>query len=334
MKKDWRERELTMEVLVGAFIVMIFLGLGYFTIILSKEAYFRKRVEMHVRFDNVMGLSSGDQVVARGMPVGKVKSLKLAKECCGVLVTLQLDESVDMHEDYKISIVGTSILGGRQLQISEGTEARPTVSLALYEGRRPYDLMDDAAAIVNAAREGLVEGGAIEHIQQAASNLSAVVSRIAAGEGTLGRLLGDDGSLYDDFSGTVASLREVAGRLERGEGSVGQLLADDGEVYKDLAGALASLREVSDRVASGTGTLGRLLSEDDDLYDDLRGAVAALRKVSERLVDGEGALGKVLTDDRLYNEVTETVTEIRAVVDDLREASPVSTFSSIFFGAL
>jgi phospholipid/cholesterol/gamma-HCH transport system substrate-binding protein len=334
MKKDWRERELTMEVLVGTFIVLVFLGLGYFTIILSKETYFRERREMVVRFDNVMGLSAGDAVVARGMPVGKVKELALAKECCGVLVTLQLDEEISMRKDYVISIVGTSILGGRQLQILEGTPAAEPIDLERYEGRKPYNLMGDAAAIVNAAREGFVEGGAIANVQQVSSNLAAMVARVNAGEGTLGKLLSPDSSLYDDFAASVASLRTVTSRLEKGEGSVGRLLADDGSAYEDLASTLASLRAVSERLASGGGTLGRLLSEDDQLYKDLSAAVASLRTVSERLAAGEGSLGKVLSDDQLYNEVTDAVSEIRAVVDDLREASPVSTFSSIFFGAL
>jgi phospholipid/cholesterol/gamma-HCH transport system substrate-binding protein len=324
-----------MDVVVGAFIVMVFLGLGYFTIILSKEAYFRDRREMIVQFENVMGLSSGDQVVARGMPVGKVKELKLAKDCCGVIVTLQLDESVEMREDYAISIAATSILGGRQLQISEGSQDKRVVDLDVYDGDRPYDLMADAAAIVNAAREGLVEGGAIDHIQQVSSNLSAMVARVANGEGILGKILSSDSSkLYDDVEASMASLRTVSGRLERGEGSVGRLLSDDGQIYADLSASLKSLRDVSERLSDGKGTLGRLLSEDDQLYQDLSSTVAALREVSERLKAGEGSLGKMLSDDRLYNEVSDTVSEIRAVVDDLREATPVTTFSSIFFGAL
>ena len=37
MRKDCVARELTMEMVVGAFMVMILLGLGYFTIILARE---------------------------------------------------------------------------------------------------------------------------------------------------------------------------------------------------------------------------------------------------------------------------------------------------------
>ena len=40
MKKDWIARELTIEIIVGAFIIMVLLGMGYFTIMLSKESWF------------------------------------------------------------------------------------------------------------------------------------------------------------------------------------------------------------------------------------------------------------------------------------------------------
>ena len=36
MRKDFIAREMTMEIAVGVFMVMVFLGLGYFTIILSR----------------------------------------------------------------------------------------------------------------------------------------------------------------------------------------------------------------------------------------------------------------------------------------------------------
>ena len=47
---------------------------------------------------------------------------------------------------------------------------------------------------------------------------------------------------------------------------------------------------------------------------------------------GKGSLGKLLADDSLYNEVDSLLHEGRAAIDDIRETSPITTFSSIFFG--
>ncbi len=333
MKTDWRERELTMEVIVGAFMVMIFLGMGYFTIILSKETWFTQKTEMRITFNNVMGLRDGDSVVVRGMPIGKVKKLELFSACKGVCVTVVLDKPVELYEDYAITIVTTSILGGRQMEISEGSADRKVVQAEVYRGVDPYDLMADAAQIVNAVRKGLVEGGVVDNIREASKQLSEMVARVHGGKGTLGQLFAEDTHLYDDVQAGVTALRSIAERLDRGEGSIGKLLSKDDTVYRDLAGAVASLKAVAKGLAEGQGTLGKLLASDDTVYRDLAAAIASLKVVAERIESGQGMVGKLVMDEALYDEIRGIISEVRAAVDDLREASPVTTFSSIFFGA-
>ena len=300
MKKDWRERELTMEVVVGAFMVMVFLGLGYFTIILSKETWFSEKTEMRVTFGNVMGLRDGDSVVVRGMPIGKVKSLELAETegCYGVCVTLMLDKPLTIREDYEMKIISTSMLGGRQLQIHEGSSGAPIVALKKYKGRDPYDIMEDAADIVNAARTQVVKGEVFKKIRSVADQVETMVTRVNEGKGVLGKVLSEDETLYDAVVATVGSLRKVVARLAQGEGSVGKLLSDDAT-----------------------------------LYDDLSATTAALKRVVEGIDKGEGAVGRLIKDETLYEAVEAVVSETRAAIDDFRETAPVTTFTSIFFGA-
>ena len=128
MRKDCVARELTREMIVGAFMVMVFLGMGYFTIILSRETWFSRKQHMDVMFKNVMGLREGNNVVVRGMPVGKIDSLSLEEDW--VRVHLVLDNMLQMKKDYEIRIVATSILGGRYLEVREGTESLPTIPLS------------------------------------------------------------------------------------------------------------------------------------------------------------------------------------------------------------
>jgi len=333
MKKDWRERELTIEVIVGVFMVMILLGLGYFTIILSKEAWFTEKTVMRVTFANVMGLRSGDSVVVRGMPVGKVSALELLEPSDGVCVTLMLDHPVEMRSDYTIKVVATSMLGGRQLQINEGSPGADLVELDLYEGRTPFDLMDGAAEIVNAVREGIIEGGVIDNIRSASEEIKNMVARVGAGEGFLGRVLSDDNKLYEDLAAGVSSLKTITARLEEGEGTLGQLLSEDDAIYRDLAAAVASLKTITSRLEEGKGTLGRLLSEEDTVYRDLSDTIASLKGVVSSIENAEGTVGRLIKDDSLYTKVEEILDEARATIDDLRETAPVTTFSSIFFGA-
>jgi phospholipid/cholesterol/gamma-HCH transport system substrate-binding protein len=333
MKTDWRERELTMEVIVGAFMVMIFLGMGYFTIILSKETWFTQKTEMRITFNNVMGLRSGDSVVVRGMPIGKVKGLELFSACQGVCVTVVLDKPLELYEDYAVTIVTTSILGGRQMEIHEGSPERLVVKKDVYDGVTPYDLMADASQIVNAVRKGLIEGGVVDNIRESSKQINEMIARVHAGQGPLGRLLSEDARLYDDLAASAVALRTMLERVERGESAVGKFLSTDDKVYRDLADTVNSLKAVAKGLAEGQGTLGKLLAADDGMYRDLSAAIAALKVVAERIESGQGMVGKLVMDETLYDEIRGIISEVRAAVDDLREASPVTTFSSVFFGA-
>jgi len=297
MKRDSKTKQLIVEVVVGGFVVLIFAGLAYITILLSREAWFQKKYAVEVVFKDVMGLREGDNVVVRGMTVGKVKSLTLKPD--GVHVVAALEMPLRLRRDYRMTVVATSILGGRYLQIDEGSADQPEVSLdTLFRGEEVHDLIADISDVAYALKQVMLEGGMLDNLKNTLTRLSQVADRLAAGEGTLGRLLSKDDTLYQDLAATVASLRNVAGRLERGEGS-----------------------------------LGRLLDKDDQLYRDVAATAASLRNISARLEQGEGSLGLLLQDKGLYEDLKAAVNEVRAVVDDYRENAPVVTFSSIFLGA-
>jgi phospholipid/cholesterol/gamma-HCH transport system substrate-binding protein len=301
LKKNWREREMTMEIVVGTFMVMILLGLGYFTIILSKESFFQEKHELMVMFEDVRGLRVGDNVFLRGMPVGKVKSLQLdcAKSCRGVQVTLNLDMPVALREGYEFRIVPTTLLGGLQLQILEGRADGPVVEKEVYIGAPPHDLMGHAAEIVAAARKEIIEGDVFGRLRSVVTQVDEMVTRVNAGQGI-----------------------------------VGKLLSDDDTVYKDIAAVAAGAREIVEGLTSGEGMAGRLLAEDSNaVFEDLEAIVKGLRNVVDKVERGEGTIGKLLAEDTIYAEIEATIQEVRAAVDDFRETAPITTFSSIFFGA-
>jgi phospholipid/cholesterol/gamma-HCH transport system substrate-binding protein len=340
MRRFLFSRDMSVEVVVGAFMVMVFLGLGYFTIILSHQAWFAKKYPVKIEFANVMGLRQGDNVVVRGMPVGKVESLTLCdgKVCEGgkpaVMAVVLLDKPISVRRGYKVTIVSTSILGGHQLQIHEGpTDGAPVPAEETLKGETPLDIMSNAAEVVAAAKKSLVDGGALDRLQHAIAQIDEAVTRVNNGEGVIGKLLSKDDTVYKDLSESVASLRKISERLEKGEGTLGKLLSSDDALYKDLSASVASLRKISERLEKGEGTLGKLLSSDDALYKDLSAAVASLRTIATDMEKGKGSLGMLMKDEGLYNDVRGAIKEVRAAVDDFRETEPVVSFSSLMFGA-
>lgn len=357
------------EVAVGFFVLAVFIGLFVFTVLLNGAALFAKEgaSEMDVSFDRVGGLRRHDTVLVRGMPVGEVERLELADG--GVNVRLKLTRRITLRETYEIRPESSSLLGGMQLVIEEG-EGEPLAEGTPLRGKSPENVMDNINGAVSDIRQALNEGGILTNLESTVADISELTRRLREGEGTLGKLFSTNDVLYANLNAAIEDIRLIADRLEKGEGTLGKLLSSDSAVYDDLAATLADIRSISDRLEKGEGTLGKLLSSDSAMYDDLSAAIANLRSISDRLEKGEGSLGKLLSsDDTLYADLHDTVANLKIVtgrlengegalgqlmrddgeltleingflkdgrdlLDDLRETSPISTFSSIFFGAL
>jgi phospholipid/cholesterol/gamma-HCH transport system substrate-binding protein len=295
-KSDHYNKELSIEVLVGFFMFIVLIALGVFTIILSRQNFLQKKYPVAVSFEEVSGLREGDNVFLRGMKVGVVKTTALDNS--HVIVRADLDVPVQFREGYKVEVVDSSMLGGKILKIYEGPlSAAPLPEDAPIVGKDPINILDELASAV--------------------AGIKKLTDQVGTGQGTLGKLIYDD-ALYDN-------LRDVSAKLAKGEGTIGKLLNDDA-VYNNL-------QEVTDRLAKGEGTLGKLMSKDEQLYQDLSTAMANIRSITDKIQTGEGTLGKLVNDDQIYVDAQKLLAELRAAIDDMRETSPVTTFSTVLFGA-
>jgi phospholipid/cholesterol/gamma-HCH transport system substrate-binding protein len=254
-------REARVEIVVGVFVALILVALGVFTIVVSGASLFRDgNFVIEVVIPDAMGLRRNDPVIAKGTTVGTVSKVYYDQD--GVHVEAELTAPVVFYENYRITVVATSILGGRQLVLFEGDPARKIIEdVSGLKGEKPADIMEDATAAVERIRKFL-ETDALDNLRDVSEDL-----------------------------------KQISGRLERGEGTLGKLLSSDDEVYTNLNATVANLRLVTDRVAQGKGTLGKLMSEDSEMFDNINGAVS----------------------------------DVREMLDDAREASTLSTFSSMLF---
>lgn len=324
------KRQLYAETLVGIFAFAVLAILFLLTVVLSREALFRSSTSIDVVFDDVMGLRVGDNVVSHGVNVGQVKSITFTNG--SVRVTALLTTPLDFRDDYTAQVLSSSLLGGRYLHLHEGT---PTAALldrpAPLKGTPAPELIDTATQTIDEIRTAL-NSGIIDDLKATFAAVRAITERLANGEGSLGRLLSSDDQLYSDVAAIASSVRTLSTRLENGEGTLGRLLSSDDQLYADAASAVANFNAISDRLANGEGTLGKLLSPDDTLYTDVAAIASSLKAVSANLENGEGTIGKLLSDDEMYSEAQSLLREGRSAIDDFRETSPISTFSSLFFG--
>ena len=366
------------ETIVGIFMAAVLALLIYFTIVISGVDIFvgRTKVPIRVEFSDVGGLKDRDSVMYRGMKVGVIDRIDLSKT--NVVMSVRVDDDVVLREGYRISVASLSLLGGNYLLLEEGEGRILPLKTTVFRGEPPTDWMRDIGRIASSVGDFTADGGLksiVTNIEAVAVKLNAIATRIEKGEGTVGKLLSSDETVYNDIKDTVASAKAVAGRLERGEGTVGKFLSSDETVYNDIKDTVASAKAIAGRLERGEGTVGKLLSSDDSVYVDLKASLANIREVTaslkegkgllgkltndeklasdasamierlsaasadlatvaSRLEKGEGTLGKLSADSKLYDEVTALLKDVRQIVDNYRDTTPISTFGSLIGGAL
>ena len=366
------------ETIVGIFMAAVLALLVYFTIVISGVDILvgHTKVPMKVEFADVGGLKDRDSVMYRGMKVGVIDHIDLSKT--NVVMTVRVTSDVVLREGYRISVASLSLLGGNYLLLEEGAGRPLPLETTLFRGEPPTDWMRDLGRIASSVGDLMSDGGIksiVTNIESVAAKLNVVATRIERGEGTVGKLLSSDETVYNDLKDTISSAKAVAGRLERGEGTVGKFLSSDETVYNDIKDTVASAKAVAGRLERGEGTIGKLVSSDDTVYQDLKASLGNLRDVTEELKDGkgllgkltqdeklsadastlieklaaastdlatvasrlekgEGTLGKLSADSKLYDEVTALLKDVRQIIDNYRDTTPISTFGSLIGGAL
>lgn len=380
------------EVVVGVFMVAVLALLVYFTVVISgvDVLFGREKALARIAFTDVGGLKERDNVVYRGMKVGIVEKIELAPT--NVMVTVLVDRDVVLRETCQASVSALSLLGGNYLLLEEGAGAVQPLATTVFRGNPPIDWVRDLGKIAGSLNEVLNDGSfrsIVSNFEATAENVNKIVARVERGEGTAGRLLSRDDTVYQDLREAVAGAKRAVGdaektfdgarktfdhaaavaeRLDRGEGTLGRLLSKDDAVYADLKQTLANAAAISARIERGEGTLGRLTAKDDALWGDLTNAVANvraataklksgegllgrafndaaladdaaklvanLRTVSERLEKGEGTLGRLMTERELYDEVNAAIKDVRQIIDNYRDTTPITTFGALATGAL
>lgn len=358
------------EALTGVFVLAIILLLGYFTIVISGSNVFhpRKHVDYQVTFENVGALKLQDPVLVRGLNVGSVQEMALSGD--GVMVSFRMSPEVSLREDYQITVGQTSLLGGTCLEVQPGKSTHVIASSTILTGNEPGNLVSDLNALVNDLRssfkaddlretianarvisqglvaitqrinrgEGLVgelvapQSQLADDVRDAVANLKVASEQLTKTDNLIGKLLNEEDTAYEDLSRTLANARDISTNLLEGKGALGGLLVEDAEISQDFVATMANLRDFTDKLKSEESVVGQLLSEDSALMDDLGVTVANLRDITTQVKAGKGTIGKLVYDDAIAVETEAVIKDVRQIIDNLRDTTPVTSFTSIFFG--
>ena len=132
-------------------------------------------------------------------------------------------------------------------------ELSRNLNLAVKENRRNFT---DAVANIRDASQSLKEElpELLASLNRTSEKIEAIVTQVESGEGTLGRLIAEEG-VYEKLDAALAGFEAITKKVEAGEGTIGKLFADE-EAYDQITTALQGLGNVFNRIERLRTTVG------------------------------------------------------------------------------
>jgi phospholipid/cholesterol/gamma-HCH transport system substrate-binding protein len=136
------------EILVGTFVFVGIICLGYLAVRLGKlEVFGNTGYVVHADFASVAGLKVGDPVEIAGVKVGKVESLSLVDD--RARLALRIEPHVKLQEDVIASVRARGLIGDKFVLITPGASDKLLgPGDKIRETESPPDLPDLLGKIV------------------------------------------------------------------------------------------------------------------------------------------------------------------------------------------
>jgi phospholipid/cholesterol/gamma-HCH transport system substrate-binding protein len=114
-------RKTFVEIMVGLFVILGCVCIGYLTIRLGKMEFFSSdEYVLKAKFNSVAGLKKGAPVNMAGISVGRVTRLFVDLQLQMAVVEMKLDKTITLGDDVIASIKSSGLIGDKHIQLTPG----------------------------------------------------------------------------------------------------------------------------------------------------------------------------------------------------------------------
>lgn len=282
--------------------------------------------DIEAPFNDLLQLRNGDDVRMSGVKIGTVVSTSLSDG--KAVAKLRIEPKYEIPADSKASIAMAGLLGTNFVSIEMGRDRSQYIqaggSIQTTESFDINKIFSEVGDVANRINEALSDisgmfgtdedgsgnlfaelSGMIQEnrsrIGNSLENIESITSQLASGQGTIGKLLFEDGA-YNEIMATVKEIQGAASQAET---------------------MLTSVQGIVEHVKSGQGSLGELLYG-DQIAVELQTTITNIRDFTEKLNNPDSTIGRLLTDDQIYFEVQSVVRKANRTLDSIGDAAPIS----------
>ena len=285
-------------VIVGVFVIvgLVFLLSGILIIGNLRETFNRK-MELVSLFDDVSGLQPGNNVWFSGVKIGTVSSLNFhGKSQVEVNMNVATKARKYIRKDAKVKISSDGLIGNKILVIYGGTEEFAEVQVGdTLEVEKTFTSED----MINTAQENN------KNILAITNDIKAITKKLAAGEGSIGKML-DDSLMYTNINATIVSLQKASAKAQQmlnsladfssnlnKKGTLANELTTDTVVFRSVKASVLELQQIADtasvfianlkKAGSNPNTSIGVLLHDEQAGASLKASLKNLESSSKKL---------------------------------------------------
>lgn len=288
------------SVIVGIFVFLglIFLVLGILVIGNLNET-FKRKIEVITLFDDVGGLQVGNNIWFSGVKIGSISDLQFyAQNKVKVVMKIEKKSQPFIHKDAFVKLGSDGLIGNKILIIYDGTPESPSV----HNGDTlRVEKTFSSEEMINTLQENN------KNLSSITSDLKVITSRIANGEGSIGKMLTDD-AVYTHLDAATLSLQQAAGQAQK---------------------LISSLNQFSEGLHK-EGTLANQLTNDTVVFNSMKASVLRLQQMAdtahvfitnlkEASANPESSIGVLLHDEEAGAQLKQTIKNLETSSQKLDE---------------
>ncbi|MFT5618478.1 MAG: phospholipid/cholesterol/gamma-HCH transport system substrate-binding protein [Arenicella sp.] len=276
---------------------------------LKGKNVFTSKHHYYVIYDNVGGLQNSNPVIVNGLTVGRVQEITILQDAGNkMLVEIEVVPEIKVGEGSKAVLKDAGMLGGKVIDL-------------ILSGRR---VLEEGDTLVADTEKGMM------------ADMSEKVAPIMESADSIMLNLNN---MLKEYTGMGENVKTLIGNASNAAGSANALLAQNKQkinsimtnfekISSDLSVMQQKLNPVLDKMNAVADSLGEV--EINAIANEMKATMSETKKLMAGLNSGEGTMGKLMKDEAMYKNINKTMTDVDALILDLKENPNKYVHFSVF----
>jgi phospholipid/cholesterol/gamma-HCH transport system substrate-binding protein len=314
----------TLETRIGLFVALAVLATAIILERVGSFEIFERGKHVNALFGNIQDLKVGDRVKMAGVEVGRVETIQLTNN--KVLVVMKVRPAAEIKTDSSATIKFTGLMGQNFVAVEFGTPKG--------------EVLKDNQFITTIEQADL--SAMMQKIDKVAEGVENVTKSFTGFQidTLVGPLRDFINANKDPLTATISNIQamssELSSQVAQGKGTLGKVIKDEAlyntalstvsnlqDTATEIKATVADARKVVDQVNSGQGTVGKLL-KDDKLYRETTDSMTNLKEILQKVNQGQGTVGKLVNDQEFYRNAKLTLQKLDQATEGLEDQGPLS----------